>query len=146
MPKRLKPEQLTVSFQGVSPAAPVIGRRYTLLRSDDTGALRLTIGAGGGEGPVLDEVLAEWQRVDGQPALTAAVQVAVPRTRRAFARVRDRIFRRDLPLVFEAVRYGDRALFAAHPALDRAPIVVRFRSIYPELNRTEDWGTPGNYK
>ena len=38
------------------------------------------------------------------------------------------IFKRELPLVLEALRFGDRRLFEAHPELDQAPILVHFQA------------------
>jgi hypothetical protein len=62
------------------------------------------------------------------------------------AAMRDAIFRRELPLVFEAFRHGDRALFAAHPELDRAAMIVHFRSHLARYNRVETWGVPTDYR
>jgi hypothetical protein len=38
------------------------------------------------------------------------------------APLRYKIFQGELPLVLEALRYGDRSFFAARPQLDKAPI------------------------
>jgi hypothetical protein len=62
------------------------------------------------------------------------------------AAMRDGIFRRELPLVFEAFRHGDRALFAAHPELDSAAVVVHFRSHLAQYDRVETWGAPADYR
>jgi hypothetical protein len=62
------------------------------------------------------------------------------------AAIRDAIFRRELPLVFEAFRYGDDAFFAAHPELDRAPVMVCFQSHLARYNRVERWGAPADYR
>jgi hypothetical protein len=62
------------------------------------------------------------------------------------AAMRDAIFHQELPLVLEAFRYGDRALFAAHPELDRAPVIVHFRSHLARYNRAETWGVPADYR
>jgi len=45
-----------------------------------------------------------------------------------------------MSLVLEAIRYGDRMLFAANPRLDQAPIFVHFQSSQPRYNKTEAWG------
>ncbi len=47
---------------------------------------------------------------------------------------------------FEAIRYGDRRFFIAHPDLDNAPIWILFDSTNPEYNRFENWGTLKDYK
>ena len=59
--------------------------------------------------------------------------------------IRGRIFRRELPLALEAIRYGDRELFNTHPELDKAPIVVYFMSSIPQYNKVENWGTFSEY-
>jgi hypothetical protein len=61
------------------------------------------------------------------------------------ARLRYQIFEDELPLVLEALRYGDRSFFAAHPQLDNAPIWVHFESTVPRYNVTESWGVPAYY-
>lgn len=60
--------------------------------------------------------------------------------------VRNAVFRRELPLALEAIRYGDRRFFATHPELDNAAIWIYFDSTNPEYNRFENWGTPKDYK
>ncbi|MBM7871551.1 hypothetical protein JOC70_003051 [Clostridium pascui] len=145
---RLNPEKLSVEFKdGVTATAPIIPRRYTLTHSDITAELFLTIGlkyAYEKINAMRDEVLGEWIRkadcyffhvylyVDGEfcPMVTA---------------VRNYVFRRELPLALEAIRYGDRVFFNAYPELDNAPIIVHFMSSNPQFNKVEDWGTFSNY-
>ena len=71
---RLLPGKLHVSFQqNVRPEGPATPRRYTLTHSDSTGDLFLTIGAAYQEEQIAgwytrlmrDEVLAEWQTIQG---------------------------------------------------------------------------------
>lgn len=66
--------------------------------------------------------------VDGQlgPAVTA---------------IRNSIFRRELPLALEAIRYGDKKFFSVHPKLNNSQIIVYFNSINPYFNSIENWGT-----
>ena len=132
---RLTPSQLHVRFApGAATDGPVIPRRYTLTHSDATGELYLTVGTGYDREQISgiytrlmrDEVLAEWN-VDEEPSLHVYCHVSGGL---AFgpAGWRYGIFRHELPLVLEAFRYGDRELYAAHPDLDAAPILVHFRS------------------
>ena len=58
---------------------------------------------------------------------------------------RDQIFRRELPLVLEAFRYGERELLGAQPHLDKAPVVVHFHSSRDRYDQVETWGTLSNY-
>ena len=127
---------------------PVIGRKYTLTHSDITADLFLTIGlqfAYDKVNATRDEVLAEWRTNNGLPFLYAYVYVDGQFGPAASA-VRNAVFRRELPLALEAVRYGDRGFFAAHPELDNAPIWIHFYSTNPEYNRFEYWGTLKDYK
>jgi hypothetical protein len=138
---------------GVSAAQPLIGRRYTLTHSDATGDLFLTIGAdydrrqvGGLYTRLMrDEVLAEWVAGATGPGLHVFCHVSGGLVFGGAA-MRDGIFRRELPLVFEAFRHGDRALFAAHLELDRAPVIVHFRSHLAQYDRVETWGALADYR
>ncbi|CAI5475662.1 unnamed protein product [Closterium sp. Yama58-4] len=58
----------------------------------------------------------------------------------AIAALRFWIFRKELPVVLEAFRHGDRALFDKHPDLEDALVWVHFHSNIPEYNRHECWG------
>jgi len=145
---RLDPEKLSVEYRdGVTPTEPIIPRRYTLTHSDITAELFLTIGleyAYDKISNMRDEVLGEWIKsgeeyyfnvylsVDGQLGLTVTA-------------IRNAVFRRELPLALEAIRYGDNTFFVAHPELDNAIIIVYFNSSSPYFNRIENWGTFSDY-
>lgn len=153
---RLRPEKLHVCFTGeVAANGPVVPRCYTLTHSDFTGDLFLTVGSGfnleqisGLQTRLMrDEVLAEWKEEEEQegPALHVSCHVSGGPVF-GTAALRDSIFRQELPLALEALRYGDRAFFEAHPELDRAPIWVHFRARQPRYNRVERWGMPADYR
>lgn len=151
---RLRPHKLQVRFAGDSgPGGPLLPRRYTLTHSDATGDLFLTIGPeydrqqirGWYTRLMRDEVLAEWQQGAEGPALHVHCHVSGGLVLGP-ARWRLAIFRRELPLVLEAFRFGDRALFELQPPLDRAPIWVHFHATEPSYNRTEEWGVAGDYR
>jgi hypothetical protein len=150
---RLKPEKLQVTFAGeVAPDRPLMPRKYTLTHSDRTGDLFLTIGpeydhqqvSGWYTRLMRDEVLAEWQEEDAGPALLVHCHVSGGL---AFGGSgwRIAIFRRELPLVLEALRYGDAQLFERHSALDSAPIWVHFHAVEARYNVVERWGVPGDW-
>lgn len=141
---RLDPEKLTVELKkGVTETEPIIPRRYTLTHSDITADLYLTIGpdyAFEKVNAMRDEVLGEWisdgdrfryhvyLHVDGQfGPITDSI--------------RNEIFRRELPLALEAIRYGDEKFFEAYPELDQSPIIVYFLSDNLASNKAEYWGT-----
>ena len=151
---RLGPEKLRVSFnEGTTQESPVTPQRYTLTHSDTTGDLFLTVGSEYDKQQISglytrlmrDEVLAEWREDKDGPALhvtchvSGGLVVGTP----AF---RDSIFRKELPLALEALRHGDRKFFEAHPEMDRAPILVHFRSSRQRYRRSESWGTPADYR
>jgi hypothetical protein len=92
-----------------------------------------------------DEVLAEWRTNNGIPFLYVYVYVD-GQFGPVVSAVRNEIFRRELPLVLEAIRYGDRMFFTAHPELGNAPVWIHFDSANPVYNRFENRGTPNDYK
>lgn len=151
---RLRPEKLHVQFvAGVEPEGPVVPRRYTLTHSDATGDLFLTVGpdydraqiSGWYTRLLRDEVLAEWLQGEEGPALHVYCHVSGGLAMGP-AGWRDSIFRHHMPQVLGAFRFGDRALFEAHPELDSAPIWVHFRATQRRYNRRESWGTPADYR
>jgi hypothetical protein len=150
---RLKPEKLHVRFvPGAIPEGPATPRRYTLTHSDATGDLYLTIGpdydrrqiSGWYTRLMRDEVLAEWREGGDGPALHVHCHVSGGLIVGP-AGWRDAIFQRELPLVLEAFRFGDRRLFETHPELDQAPIRVHFHAKQPRYNRVESWGVPAEF-
>lgn len=151
---RLQPEKLHVDLvDGVDATGPIVSRCYTLTHSDLTGDLYLTIGpsydpeqfSGWYARLMRDEVLAEWREEQGSPTLHVHCHVSGGWVLGP-ARWRDLIFRRELPLVLEALRYGDRALYETHPGLDQAPIQIHFHARQDRLDRVEEWGTPAVYR
>ena len=72
-------------------------------------------------------MLAEWKDTDEGPALHVYCHVSGGFVFGS-AQFRYEIFQDELPLVLEALRYGDSSFFAAHPQLDTAPICVHFES------------------
>lgn len=147
--KRLDPEKLSVEFrQGVKPTTPIIPRRYTLTHSDITAELFLTIGVTYAYDKInlmRDEVLAEWRKINNNYFLYVYLYVD-GQFGPVNSYIRNIIFRRELPLALEAIRYGDRKFFEAHEELDYAPIIVFFNSCVPRYNKVENWGTPSKYK
>ena len=151
---RLDPEKLHVRLlSGTTATEPFTPRRYTLTHSDFTADLYLTVGptydrkqiTGWYTRLMRDEVLAEWRDEAGELTLhvhchvSGGLVVGTPGWR-------DEIFRRELPLVLEAFRFGERGLFDAHPALDQSPVLVHFHATQPSLNRVEHWGVVGDYR
>ena len=151
---RLRPEKLHVTLApGTASDGPITRRRHTLTHSDRTGDLYLTIGADYDRKQISgwytrflrDEVLAEWRIQKSGPALHVHCHVSGGLVLGS-ARWRYDIFRRELPLVLEALRFGDRALYRAHPDLDQAPIWIHFHAVQQEYDRRERWGAPRDYR
>lgn len=145
--KRLDPKKLSVEFRsGVTATEPIIPRRYTLTHSDITAELFLTISltyAYDKINSMRDEVFGEWIKKENQ--YLYHVYLYVGNQGFAVQAVRNYIFRRELPLALEAIRYGDRKFFIAHPQLNNASIIIFFKSTIPKFNKVENWGTFSNY-
>jgi hypothetical protein len=151
---RLNPQKLHVNYlPGVEPETTIVPRRYTLTHSDVTGNLYLTIGpdynlrqiSGWYTRFMRDEVLAEWKDNQERTSLHVYCHVSGGLV---FGRAnwRDAIFRSEMPLVLEAIRYGDMTLFAANPRLDHAPAFVHFQASKSRYNKTEAWGILSDWR
>jgi len=150
---RLIPNKLHVKLSmNVTPTDPVVPRCYTLTHSDSTGDLFLTIAesfdrrqiSGWYTRFMRDEVLAEWQINQGSTSLLVHCQLSGGMIL-GTASWRYQIFQRELPLVFEAFRYGDQKLFSVHPELDQAQVMVKFHATRLADQREEQWGKMREY-
>jgi hypothetical protein len=152
--KRLNPEKLHTEFlPGTTPESPLTPRRYTLTHSDRTGELFLCVGLDYNQRQISgwytrlmhDEVLAEWKQDEKGYSLHVYLHVSGGLV---FGRAswREAIFRSELPLVLEAICYGDRSLFIAYPELDHGSIYVHFQSSDPNHQKIEEFGVPSDYK
>jgi hypothetical protein len=145
---RLKPEKLSVDFRkGINTTEPIIPRRYTLTHCDITADLFLTIAlvyAYDKINAMRDEVLGEW--INTQYGYCFYVYLYVDGKYGAeIAATRNYIFRRELPLALEAIRYGDKDFFTAHVEFNYVPIIVYFSSTDSQYNKIEHWGTFSDY-
>jgi len=152
---RLRPEKLHVTFgPDTDMNGPTSPRRYTFTHSDTTGDLFLTIGLGYDEEKLAelqtrlmrDEVLAEWREDENSPALHLHCHVSGGLLTFGPTGMRYAIFKRELPLVLEGMRFGDRRFFKAHPERDQAPILVHFHARQRRYDRVERWGVPADYR
>jgi hypothetical protein len=149
--KRFNPTNLHVQLaQSTREDGPIQPRAYTLTHSDSTGELFLTIGLvydakqiGGWYTRMMrDEVLAEWREVDKMYELHVHCEVG---RGLGWTSMRESIFRRELDLVLEAFRYGDRGLYEAIPGLDSARVLVYFHMKKDRDDKVEDWGKIGDH-
>lgn len=150
---RLNPQKLHVRFKGAKPDVFVLPRRYTLTHSDSTGDLYLTISSdfnnkqvsGWCTRSMRDEVLAEWKTSQDKLYLHVYCHVCGGFVFGTVS-LRESIFRREMPLVLEAIRYGDGELFDSDAELDNIEVVVHFRKSKTEKCEPEMWGPLGKYK
>jgi len=152
--KRLNPEKLNVTYlRDFTPEKLTLPRRYTLTHSDRTGELFLSIGnqyntkqiSGLYTRLMRDEVLAEL--TGDQDNLVFGIYCHVSG---GFvfgtAKWRYNIFRSELPLVLEALRYGDNAVFELNPELDNTPVMIHFQSTNSRFDKVEIFGTMVDYR
>ncbi|KAL0351550.1 UNVERIFIED_CONTAM: Magnesium dechelatase SGRL, chloroplastic [Sesamum calycinum] len=88
-----------------------------------------------------DDVVAEWTDVNGNLFLNVHCYVSGPNSLLDMAaEFRYHIFSKELPLVLEAVVFGDSDLFREHKQLMDALVRVYFHSSSKKYNRMECWG------
>jgi hypothetical protein len=153
--KRLNPDKLHVTdLVGLAAGAAILLRRYTLTHSDMTGDLFLTIGSDYDARQIArlytrlmrDEVLAELASNGGEGTEFRVYCHVSGGLVIGAAKWRNNIFHAELPLVLEALRYGDRSLFEANPSLDQDRVNVYFRSSRRKYNQVENWGVMADYR
>ncbi len=151
---RLDPDKLHATYlDDVDPDEFSLPRRYTLTHSDATGELFLSVGRDYDRRRISrfytrlmrDEVLGEFVRPSDHVEFTIYCHVSGGL---AFgpAGWRYSIFRSELPLVLEAIRYGDRVLFERNLGLDDVPVTVIFQSTKRRFNKVERWGILSDYQ
>lgn len=146
---KFDPKKLHVEFRtGVTATEPIIPRHYTLTHSDKTAELFLTIAlsyAYDKTTEMRDEVLGKWLKRDNDYVYNVYLYVS-GNFNIINAAIRNFIFRRELPLALKAIRYGDNKFFKAHPFLNKAPIIVHYKSAIPFFNKVEIIGTFSDYE
>lgn len=152
--KRLNPKKLHVTYlTGATPEDLILPRRYTLTHSDITGKLFLTISSAYDTKQISslytrlmkDEVLAEFIKEEDGLVFRVYCHVSggcVFGT----AKWRYVIFCHELPLVLEAIRFGDRNIFEKIPNLDNTPVLIHFHSTANRFNKVENWGMMADYR
>jgi hypothetical protein len=151
--QRLNPKKLNVTYlAGATQDELIVPRRYTLTHSDITGNLFLSIGSEYDTKQtsklytrlMRDEVLAELVNNEGSFELRVHCHISGGLIVGS-AGGRYHIFRFELPLVLEAIRYGDKALFEKNPEFDHIPVQIHFHSNKKLYNIIEQWGTMADY-
>ncbi|KAK4433728.1 Magnesium dechelatase SGRL, chloroplastic [Sesamum alatum] len=147
-PARFEASKLKVQFMGeeVGKPARIVPRTYTLSHCDFTANLTLTISNIIQRDQLKgwynkDDVVAEWTEVNGILCLNVHCYVSGPNSLSDLAaEFRYHIFSKELPLVLEAVLYGDSDLFSKRQELMDAIVRVFFHSSSKKYNRVECWG------
>ena len=151
---RLNPNKLHVTFlSGVETDKLVLPRRYTLTHSDITGELFLFIGHDYDRRQISklytrlmrDEVFAELVSKEDSMQFNVYCHVSGGFVVGG-AKWRYDIFRSELPLALEAIRYGDRTIFEQNPDLDQILVQIHFHSSNPRFNKVEQWRTMADYR
>lgn len=144
----LNPEKLHVEFKGtIDIQNLILPRRYTLTHSDSTGDLFLTISSNYDNEQISgfytrfmrDEVLAEWLKKGYEFELHVYLHVSGGFCF-GWAGLRNQIFRHHLPLVLEAIKYGDKKLIEKMTELKESPIIVHFQSNRKKYCINENFG------
>jgi hypothetical protein len=124
----------------------ILPRKYTLTHSDTTGDLFLSIGKNYDYEKfsnlysklLRDEVLGEWQNLE-QVRLVIHCHcsggIAL-----GSAKWRDSIFRHHMPMVLEALCYGDILFLIKNQDFQKAPIYIHFHARKKTLDSIEQWG------
>ncbi|CAN1801635.1 Magnesium dechelatase SGRL, chloroplastic [Linum perenne] len=127
----------------------IIPRTYILSHCDFTANLTLTISSVINFDQAMqlsgwyskDDVVAEWKKVEGKLCLHIHCYVSGPNLKLDLAaELRYHIFSKEMPLVLQALLYGDAELFKANPELKDASVRVYFHSSSPKYNLIESWG------
>ncbi|KAK9080098.1 hypothetical protein SSX86_001773 [Deinandra increscens subsp. villosa] len=124
----------------------IVPRTYNLSHCDFTANLTLTISNAIDYDQLKgwynkDDVVAQWAEVKGHMCLDVHCYVSGPNSLLDLvAELRYYIFSKELPLVLEAVLYGDHILFSEHKELMDAFVRVFFHSSSRKYNRVECWG------
>jgi hypothetical protein len=140
------PDKLHTSFdQNIDDEELSFPKRYTLTHSDLTGELFLSVGKSYDEKAISgfytrimrDEVLAEWKNLL-KPELHVYCHVSGGLVFGP-AKWRLSIFRQHLPMILEAIIYGDQDYIVHHPELFQAPIIIHFEAKQQSLNQVKHW-------
>ncbi|MGM9926376.1 MAG: staygreen family protein [Bacillus sp. (in: firmicutes)] len=128
--------------------APLLGRKYTMTHSDETGDLFVSIGCIY-DYPMLtkkrDEVLANWNIRHDQYILQGFVYVTGGEFSEEMANVRYNIFKREMETALKSIMFADQTFFLQYPFLLDAPIYIHFYSTLPLYNQVLYFGTPRMY-
>jgi len=149
----LNPAKLQIKLIDIKKDVFNLPRKYTLTHSDTTGDLFLTISREYDEKQISgwytkfmrDEVLGEWKAKDGKHELHLYLHISGGFIF-GWAKIRDKIIRSHLKLVFQCIRYAEQEIIERNPDLDKSPIFAHFLSKRKKFNTIELFGDLSNYR
>lgn len=125
---------------------PIDGRKYTFIRSKN---LYVSVSKKYDLNLVdpnhRNELLAKWQRRDGEYQLVGKMYVSGGEFDHKIAKSRYDNFKKEAATALTAIIFGEQELFFQFPWLLDAPIYIQFESEFPEYNQVIDYGTPRQY-
>lgn len=129
---------------------PIVGRKYTLTHSDETGELFLDVGFVYNwqaiDWKLRDEVLAEWKWTpETGYYLFGTAYVDQGEFSEEQAERRFQIFNREMGTALRGMIQGDSPFFRNYPFLLTAPIYILFQSSYPQFHKIVSFGTVAQY-
>ncbi|TYR79333.1 hypothetical protein FZC66_14575 [Priestia megaterium] len=143
------PQKFSVTYRkGSTPTTPFVGRHYTLTHSEQTDDLFLWIDDAFATDQLTEkrnELFAEWLHKNGVYVLYIYVFVGNEHTEKAIQAIRYTIFKKEMPTLLTALRYGDATFFQTHPTLDQSPIYVHFHSNDKDFHTVSYLHTPSCY-
>lgn len=131
----------------IKPDTPVLGRRYTVIRSDTAAEIFVIMGESYAEDIIMqtcDRVKIAWEQ--NEDGFYLAGSVAADEAGILDNSFRNNVLLREMPDVLRALRQADRFLFYSKPALDSSPVLIHFISGDPEYNQVYDFGRIGKYE
>ncbi|GAX81390.1 hypothetical protein CEUSTIGMA_g8821.t1 [Chlamydomonas eustigma] len=157
-PPPFKPSKLDVKFtttETLDSMSALVGRKYTLTHNDVSGELWLTVGTHYNHAQISgfytrllrDEVIAEWlpdREGSLVPELHLFCHVSGEERWLAPPQLRNYIFRREMPLVLDCVKYAEESSIQLLPEISKAKVYVHFQSTSKDLDRVECWGILGD--
>ena len=131
----------------VTTTSPLEGRTYTMTHSDDTGDLFVTIGltyAVDKTNELQDQVYLTWMPMDDKYFLYGEVMIDGENIS-GDPKIRNDIFRREMPLALRAIYVADQPLYTAYPELNNTPVLINFKSADPRYNKLYSYDTIASY-
>ncbi len=144
----IKRSDIFVQYRNkIKPYNPIVPRHYTITHSDETSWLFVFIGDNYANDKInksRDEVRLKWENKKRRPTLTGWVLLDNDKIKNT--KIRDEIFKREMPKALQAFVHADRFLLNKYPRLYNANIYIHFKSKNEKYNKTYNFGKVRDYK